>query len=88
MFQSIRTARARLELSKPVSTVAERNIRPNDVPGTLMNMALLNLGSQDANLRVASYQLLYALCYTFNFEVGKQLMTTKGINNFNGNVIF
>jgi neurofibromin 1 len=33
-------------------------IRPKDVPGTLLNIALLNLGSSDPNLRSAAYNLL------------------------------
>lgn len=42
-------------------------------------MALLNLGSDDPNLRLSSYNLLYALSRVFNFDVGKQLLDAKGI---------
>lgn len=64
-------------MSKP-SNLTERAIRPNDVPGRLLNMALLNIGSDDPNLRLAAYNLLYALSMTFNFDVGKQLLDAKG----------
>lgn len=64
-------------MAKPTS-IAERNIRPNDVPGRLLNMALLNIGSDDPNLRLAAYNLLYSLSMTFNFDVGKQLLDARG----------
>ncbi|ORY52851.1 hypothetical protein BCR33DRAFT_845142 [Rhizoclosmatium globosum] len=57
----------------------ERTLRPNDVPGTLLNMAILNMGSRDPNLRLASYNLLYALSYSFDFKVRHQLLSTKGL---------
>lgn len=41
-------------------------------------MALLNLGSDDPNLRLSSYKLLCALSRAFNFDVGKQLLDAKG----------
>lgn len=60
------------------TSISERIIRPSDVPGRLLNMALLNLGSDDPNLRLSSYNLLYALSRVFNFDVGKQLLDAKG----------
>ncbi|RKP27599.1 hypothetical protein SYNPS1DRAFT_26753, partial [Syncephalis pseudoplumigaleata] len=78
IFQSIRSARQRQELIKPTN-ILERVIRPSDVPGTLLNMALLNLGSGDANLRFASYNLLYSLCVTFNFSTESELLSVKGM---------
>lgn len=45
-------------------------------------MALLNLGSDDPNLRLASYNLLYALSREFNFDVEKQLLGAKGTVQF------
>jgi hypothetical protein len=41
-------------------------------------MALLNIGSDDPNLRLAAYNLLYSLSMTFNFDVGKQLLDARG----------
>ena len=56
----------------------ERAIRPNDVPGRLLNMSLLNVGSDDPGLRLAAYNLLYALSLTFRFDVGNQLLNARG----------
>lgn len=57
----------------------QRTIRPNDVPGTLLNMALLNMGSEDPVLRLTSYNLLCVLSETFDFQIGNMLISTKGI---------
>ncbi|KAJ3230718.1 Ras GTPase activating protein ira2 [Chytriomyces hyalinus] len=57
----------------------ERTLRPEDVPGTLLNMAILNLGSRDPNLRVSSYNLLYALSTNFGFQIGNQLLSAKNM---------
>ncbi|KAI9331843.1 hypothetical protein BDR26DRAFT_824234, partial [Obelidium mucronatum] len=57
----------------------ERTLRPDDVPGTLLNMALLNMGSHDPNLRLASYNLLDALSSSFDFQIQHQLLSTKGL---------
>ncbi|SAM09837.1 hypothetical protein [Absidia glauca] len=65
-------------MAKP-SSISERSIRPNDVPGRLLNMALLNIGSDDPNLRLAAYNLLYSLSMTFNFDVGKQLLDARDL---------
>jgi hypothetical protein len=78
IVQLIRSACAKLKQSKPTNQVSERVIRPSDVPGTLLNMALLNMGSEDPDLRLAAYNLLCLLSYIFNFDIGNQLMTAKG----------
>jgi neurofibromin 1 len=75
----LRHNKQRYEISKPTN-ISERIIRPNDVPGRLLNMALLNIGSEDPNLRLAAYNLLYALSLTFRFDVGNQLLDAKGKN--------
>lgn len=58
-----------------------QKIRPKDVPGTLLNMALLNLGSADPNLRTAAYNQLCALTATFDLKIEGQLLETQGIYN-------
>ncbi|KAF7726129.1 Ras GTPase activating protein ira2 [Apophysomyces ossiformis] len=75
---TIRHSKRRYEMTKP-SNISERTIRPNDVPGRLLNMALLNIGSEDPNLRLSAYNLLYALSMTFNFDVGKQLLDARDL---------
>ncbi|TPX30663.1 hypothetical protein SmJEL517_g05805 [Synchytrium microbalum] len=80
VLQSVRAAIARFQLSKPANIIADqRTLRPSDVPGTLLNMALLNIGSEDPNLRLASYNLLCALSMAFSFDVGNQLLSAKGL---------
>ena len=54
-------------------------IRPKDVPGTLLNIALLNLGSSDPSLRSAAYNLLCALTQTFDLKIEGQLLETAGL---------
>ena len=56
-------------------------IRPKDVPGTLLNIALLNLGSSDPSLRSAAYNLLCALTQTFDLKIEGQLLETAGLYN-------
>lgn len=51
IVQSIIHIRTRWELSQPDSIPQHTKIRPKDVPGTLLNIALLNLGSSDPSLR-------------------------------------
>ena len=58
--------------------IVHQKIRPKDVPGTLLNMALLNLGSSDPNLRTAAYNLLCALTATFDLKIEGQLLETSG----------
>ncbi|KAI0121575.1 GTPase [Hypoxylon sp. NC0597] len=86
-FQSTRKAdllkeirRAKAMLSKDTRTMKpfERLIRPQDVPGTLLNLALTNLASPDAMLRIASYNLLGALCRAFKFKAASKFMCIKG----------
>lgn len=48
------------------------------MPGTLLNMALLNLGSSDPNLRTAAYNQLCALTATFDLKIEGQLLETSG----------
>ena len=61
-----------------MSAPVHQKIRPKDVPGTLLNMALLNLGSQDPNLRTAAYNLLCALTQHFDLRIEGQLLETSG----------
>ncbi|XP_037071704.1 neurofibromin-like [Pollicipes pollicipes] len=80
--------RKRYELSQPVSAPVHQKIRPKDVPGTLLNMALLNLGSQDPNLRTAAYNLLCALTQHFDLKIEGQLLETSGLCIPSNNTIF
>lgn len=88
MVQAIIHIRNRWELSQPETLSVHQVIRPKDVPGTLLNMALLNLGSSDANLRTAAYNQLCALSSTFEFKIEGQLLETQGLCIPSNNTIF
>ncbi|KAM9455573.1 neurofibromin-like isoform 1-T1 [Clarias gariepinus] len=79
IVHSIIHIRTRWELSQPDSIPQHTKIRPKDVPGTLFNIALLNLGSSDPSLRSAAYNLLCALTCTFNLKIEGQLLETAGL---------
>jgi hypothetical protein len=57
--------------------MTERVIRPEDVPGRLLNMALLNIGSDDPDLRLAAYNLLYSLSLSFRFDISNRLLNSR-----------
>jgi neurofibromin 1 len=72
--------RTRWELSQPDVSTVHSNLRPKDVPGTLLNMALLNLGSRDAALRTAAYNLLQCVIQTFNLSVAEDMIADADPN--------
>jgi hypothetical protein len=49
------------------------------VPGTLLNIVMLNSCSEDSELRVASYNLLCSLNSSFDFKLGSALLITEGL---------
>lgn len=67
IVSAIRSAKAKYGKDIKHASTFERLIRPQDVPGTLLNIALTNLASMDLTLRLASYNLLCALCQAFSF---------------------
>lgn len=40
-------------------------------------MALLNIGSEDPDLRLAAYNLLYSLSLSFRFDISNRLLNSK-----------
>ncbi|KAI0831620.1 GTPase [Hypoxylon sp. FL0890] len=78
LLKEIRRAKAMLSKDTRTMKPFERLIRPQDVPGTLLNLALTNLASPDAMLRIASYNLLGALCRAFKFKAASKFMCIKG----------
>ncbi|XP_074643053.1 neurofibromin-like [Tubulanus polymorphus] len=80
--------RMRWALTQPDSVTVHTKIRPKDVPGTLLNIALLNLGSCDPSLRSAAYNLLCALTQTFDLRIEGQLLETNGLCIPANNTIF
>ncbi|XP_047141766.1 neurofibromin isoform X1 [Hydra vulgaris] len=64
---------------KNTKIITKKKIRPKDVPGTLLNMSLINLGNRDPSLRLAAYNLLCSLTQTFNLQINERLLEAKGI---------
>uniref|UniRef100_A0A673WT45 Neurofibromin n=1 Tax=Salmo trutta TaxID=8032 RepID=A0A673WT45_SALTR len=84
IVQSIIHIRTRWELSQPDSIPQHTKIRPKDVPGTLLNIALLNLGSSDPSLRSETHRLLGFLgCLKYTSmmltSIEGQLLETSGL---------
>ncbi|KAI8614426.1 hypothetical protein BC830DRAFT_1127447 [Chytriomyces sp. MP71] len=80
IIQNMRQLHTTFKKNRRVNLMTdERTLRPEDVPGTLLNMAVLNLGSRDPNLRVSSYNLLNALCANFEFHVGNLFLSAKNL---------
>ncbi|CAF4832395.1 unnamed protein product, partial [Rotaria sp. Silwood2] len=88
IVQAIIHIRTRWELAQPDSIQIHNKIRPKDVPGTLLNIALLNLGSLDPSLRSAAYNLLCALTQTFDLRIEGQLLESSGLCIPSNNTIF
>lgn len=89
IVQAIIHIRTRWELSQPDNVInVHSKIRPKAVPGTLLNISLLNLGSPDPNLRSAAYNLLCALTGNFNLKIEGQLLETAGLCIPANNTIF
>ncbi|CAM1509244.1 Fc.00g029830.m01.CDS01 [Cosmosporella sp. VM-42] len=80
VLQTIRGAKSKHGKDSRVHKSVERLIRPQDVPGTLLNLALANLSSPDHLLRLSSYNLLGALCRAFKFSSASRLVCTKDVS--------
>ncbi|KAJ8682950.1 hypothetical protein QAD02_018742 [Eretmocerus hayati] len=89
IVQAIVHLRSRYQLTLPPGlTSVHPKMRPKDVPGALLNMALLNLGSSDPNLRMAAYNQLCALTVTFQLKIEGKLLNTSGLCIPSNNTIF
>uniref|UniRef100_V5ET08 Ras GTPase activating protein RasGAP n=2 Tax=Kalmanozyma brasiliensis (strain GHG001) TaxID=1365824 RepID=V5ET08_KALBG len=81
VVQALRQAKARASKFRADNPV-DRVLRPNDVPGTLLNMAMHNITSNDSALRLSAYNLLCALSTSFNFGASsakKRLLSSRGL---------
>ena len=77
VLQAIRGAKAKFGKELRTLKSFERLVRPQDVPGTLLNIALTNMASQDEVLRLAAYNLLCALCHAFRFTADTKFMSAR-----------
>lgn len=78
ILQTIRGAKTIHGKDSRMVKPVERLVRPQDVPGTMLNLALTNLSSPYHVLRLASYNLLGALCRSFDFGVSGRLVCNRG----------
>ncbi|KAF8455245.1 hypothetical protein BDZ91DRAFT_746797 [Kalaharituber pfeilii] len=76
----IKSAKSKHSRETKPSKLNERTIRPEDVPGTLLNIALMNMASNNRALRLAAYNLLCSLCQAFNFNLDYMPVCAKGIS--------
>ncbi|XP_015765754.1 PREDICTED: neurofibromin-like [Acropora digitifera] len=80
IVEAVTHVKTRWQLSQPdSSTAASKKIKPKDVPGTLLNMALLNLGTSDPSLRLAAYNLLCSVTKSFNLKIEERLLEGTGL---------
>ena len=56
----------------------QRTLRPNDVPGTLLNIALINLHSTEESLRSAAYGLMQEIGTFFRYESMNKVIKVSG----------
>lgn len=80
IVMSIRNAKTKYGKDSRSHKPPERLIRPQDVPGTLLNLAFTNLSSPDQTLRLSSYNLLGALCKAFKFSSASRLVCTRDVS--------
>lgn len=78
VLQAMRSAKLKYGKDTRMMKSFERLIRPQDVPGTLLNLALTNLAAPDPALRLSSYNLLGALCRAFKFQAASKFMCLRG----------
>ncbi|KAL1842978.1 hypothetical protein VTJ49DRAFT_3455 [Mycothermus thermophilus] len=80
VLKAIHHSKAKFAKDPKASKSFERLIRPQDVPGTLLNLALTNLATPDPVLRLSSYNLLSALCKAFKFTAASKLLSTRELS--------
>ncbi|KAK0555397.1 Ras GTPase activating protein ira2 [Tilletia horrida] len=81
VVQALRQAKAKVSHFRGAKAI-ERTLLPSDVPGTILNMAMLNITSDNYQLRLSAYDLLCALSTSFNFassNARKKLLSVKGL---------
>lgn len=79
LFQLLHETWQRHMMSAPEAQTQAKVLRPGEVPGTLLNIGLLNLGSAEPSLRLAAYNFLAAVRTTFDFQIGSALVGASGL---------
>lgn len=79
ILNTLKASRAKLKNDNKPNKLNERLIRPEDVPGTMLNISLMNIGSVDPNLRLSAYNMFCAMVQAFNFDLDKRFVHAKGM---------
>lgn len=77
IFKELNSAISTWQNQQPSRFMSERKLEPKDVPGTFLNLALLNLGSTEPALRMAAYKLLCAVKKTFQLQIDCHLESSN-----------
>jgi neurofibromin 1 len=80
ILKTLRSSKAKHSKDGKPGKLSERTIRPEDVPGTMLNISLMNIASFDPPLRLAAYNLLCSLCQAFQFNLDRQFVNAKGLS--------
>ncbi|KAA8914567.1 hypothetical protein FN846DRAFT_896963 [Sphaerosporella brunnea] len=80
ILKTLKASKAKYSSDNKPSKLNERTIRPEDVPGTMLNISLMNMASTDPDLRLSAYNLLCALCQAFQFNLDRQYVNAKGLS--------
>ncbi|KAI9674112.1 MAG: Ras GTPase activating protein ira2 [Caeruleum heppii] len=80
ILEAIKVAKTRRSKEAKPAKSFERLIRPVDVPGTMLNIALMNLASHERTLRLMAYNLLCSLSSAFRFAQSERFVTAKELN--------
>ena len=78
ILNAIRAAKAKYRKEFRSTKFIDRLVKPDDVPGSLLNISLMNLASGDRALRLASYNAISGLSKAFHFDTDERLITAKG----------
>lgn len=80
ILKTLKISKAKHSSDNKPSKLNERIIRPEDVPGTMLNISLMNMASVDPQLRLSAYNLLCALCHAFQFNLDRQFVNARGMS--------
>ena len=78
ILKTLKSSRAKFSKDSKPSKLSERMIRPEDVPGTMLNISLMNMGSIEPKLRLSAYNLFCAMVQAFGFNLDKRFVHAKG----------
>lgn len=80
IIQQLTASKDRFNLSRPQNTLSgSRAFSPSDVPGTLLNMSLLNITAANPTLRSSAYNLLVSLCNSFGYGMRGCLLEANDV---------